>query len=724
MANYKATIHASYCFTYNAYYKELNTIPCQQIAFFYRRLEQIKQKKIERKSDFLICTSNESQIEISSECNIAENTFNYISINRCKDLKKELIDNVLKNKFHSMCIADSSSLNKCAIKYLKEYSLHLLSMFNHKNINLLYDIIINASSDNNQIRLFKELNYIKMVYSSKLHVYENLKNLLIDSHHGLHIIKENHIANNTSNCLISFDLIFAGKENNNFIKPILLKQLDFINSNEIFACKFHFLNKTYKELTNLLTIDFSKEDPNQIKEINILKSNALMRKDKRIQEFNINNLFKTAFFNLDNLNPNIIEIANNKEISQHLYHDFKRISINYLFDSDFTYFDILFNEIYSFEEDEVVRHTMHQINSAYCNEFPKHNLKDFYNAYHNHINFNISKQLLIDSVYQFYKKYTHGIANNNFLYLGSNISKDMFCKSNDVITEKETSKHISYFIHNEQAKTITKNIMIDEMAAAYKNSLKQLNSLDTINMPKSSFRSLILQDSCEFDLYKRFWVIDNRDFKDFLILPLDYDYQAEPIIENKCVWPDNWHVVYPNDFSNIIDKHPIPFGADLAIDEKAVDIAIMIEMINIFICLWAKFSRAFWGWTGTQAALGMVESVYNFISLETTIEKMEANNTRYSYERVYRWFRWEGEKIALLARNDPENNGNYYVGEFLQNLFNYMEDHHVDTTPIFEAVANMDKYRGLFGKDLNKDIVFMLDKVKGIRHKIIKERVL
>ncbi len=119
----------------------------------------------------------------------------------------------------------------------------------------------------------------------------------------------------------------------------------------------------------------------------------------------------------------------------------------------------------------------------------------------------------------------------------------------------------------------------------------------------------------------------------------------------------------------------------------------------------------------------MVDSIYEFITLETSREEQIKENVKEQYDRAYKWLRWEGEKMALFARHDMDLRGNYYVGLMLEELIFYMVDHHFDVLPLFEDVNKMDEWRTMFNRDVNKDIKFVLDKVKGIRHKILEKEV-
>lgn len=227
----------------------------------------------------------------------------------------------------------------------------------------------------------------------------------------------------------------------------------------------------------------------------------------------------------------------------------------------------------------------------------------------------------------------------------------------------------------------------------------------------------------DIDLFARFWTIAATDYKDMLILPdLDYPYATNPISIGEEQMPDNWHVVYPNNYSKVVDVHPIPFGSNVGLNEIEVDIGVMIEIINILILMWTKFYHAFWGWTGTQAVIGITDSVYTYITLSTSRQSQKEKWTKESYSRCFRWLRWEAEKTALLAKEDMDLHGNYYIEVLINEMINYMLDHHFDIMPIFETVELMDEWRNIFAsKPLENDISWVLDKVKGIRHRLLNE---
>lgn len=243
----------------------------------------------------------------------------------------------------------------------------------------------------------------------------------------------------------------------------------------------------------------------------------------------------------------------------------------------------------------------------------------------------------------------------------------------------------------------------------------------------SEQKILNIEDERQLTLWKRFWFLYAGKEIDIKILPYyDFPYEINPIyFENtEDLYPENWNVTHPHEFWKKIDYHPVEHGTGEGLKEIKLAINIMIDIINILILMWAKHYSHFWGWTGTQAVLGLAENVYEWLRLETSLTIQEEKGVKSHYDRCFRWLRWEVEKVSLMARNDMELRGNYWVGILIEELINYMLDHHFDTMPLFEDVNKMDEWRRSFNRDLQKDIEYVIEKVKGIRHKLIdgKER--
>ena len=162
------------------------------------------------------------------------------------------------------------------------------------------------------------------------------------------------------------------------------------------------------------------------------------------------------------------------------------------------------------------------------------------------------------------------------------------------------------------------------------------------------------------------------------------------------------------------NKHPIPFGEDMGTQEIPVHINVMVDFINIIMLMWSRFYYQFTGYTGIHAVCGIVNLVYEWLSLESSSEIYDISD----YYRCFRWLRWEAEKIYNMARHDPDLTGNAWIEKLIYELVEYMEMHHMDEVPLFEPTHLMDEYRNIFD-DPSFDIEIVVNKVKGVRKKVI-----
>ena len=226
---------------------------------------------------------------------------------------------------------------------------------------------------------------------------------------------------------------------------------------------------------------------------------------------------------------------------------------------------------------------------------------------------------------------------------------------------------------------------------------------------------------------KRFWFLRATDPFDLKILPYsDYPYSDRSIVFGNSLIPDNWQLDMPwvPRLHEEISEHPMPFGSNLGREEMALSIEIMIDVINIMILIWSRMFYNFSGYTGSQAVIRFTKILYDWLMLETSLEEMDKKDSTEHYFRCYNWIRWEAEKVAIKAKDDMSLSGNMYIDEWIFELIYYMENHHFDTMPIFDVVGKMDEYRALLpSDDPQGDINFVLDKVKGMRHKILEGRV-
>lgn len=265
-------------------------------------------------------------------------------------------------------------------------------------------------------------------------------------------------------------------------------------------------------------------------------------------------------------------------------------------------------------------------------------------------------------------------------------------------------------------------IMVNDDIQATKTSI-EIDVNKEVEFKKVVSEIEIEKNESKIKFNKRFWFLRATDPFDWKVLPYsDYPYRKEPIIFNQDKKiPDNWQLEMIPKLHQEVSEHPMPFGESLGDEEMALSIEIMIDVINIMILIWSRMFYNFSGYTGSQAVIRFTKIIYDWLTLETSIEEMEKKESKEHYFRAYRWIRWEAEKVAIKARDDMTLSGNMYIDEWIFELIYYMENHHFDTMPIFDVVGKMDEFRALLpSDDPQGDINFILDKVKGMRHKIIE----
>lgn len=290
-------------------------------------------------------------------------------------------------------------------------------------------------------------------------------------------------------------------------------------------------------------------------------------------------------------------------------------------------------------------------------------------------------------------------------YINLEILKMLYLHDYNIKLKKSTDKHINskyliywLFKYNKVLNIVDTILDLTKTESGIYVSSK-LNLFNTV--PKN-IDSVSFNMEHGLKLWKRFWFLCADGQVDNMILPnCDYPYETEPL--------------------NSIYSHPIEQGKNLGIEEIPLSINIMVDVINILIFMWCKFYNAFWGYTGTQAVTGIVSCTYTWLTLETSIDEQLQKGSKKHYDRCYRWLRWKAEKVIIMARNDIQLRGNYYVQILIENLIQYMVDHHFDTMPIFKDIQRMDEFRNIFGDKLENNIEWVLNKVKGIRHTILKK---
>ena len=265
----------------------------------------------------------------------------------------------------------------------------------------------------------------------------------------------------------------------------------------------------------------------------------------------------------------------------------------------------------------------------------------------------------------------------------------------------------------------TKLVVTDMINSKDKETLDLLIETFNIIGDKIPSELLIKKDIEAMNMYKRGWFLRATLPSDLIQLPnMDYYYINNPVKVDE--YYKDWDVYYwKHNISTTVDVHPLDFGNELGSEHVEVSIEIMVDIINMVLFLWAKFYIAFTGLHGVGAIKSFVIVLFNWLTLESSIEEMKLLGSYDDYMRCFRWIRWESEAMCHKAREDYSLNGNYWIELLTKELFRYMWKHHVNKIPLFRNVAKMDMMRDIF-RDAQSDIDIVLDKVKADRFYLLE----
>ncbi|ADK16162.1 hypothetical protein WX45_01809 [Clostridium ljungdahlii DSM 13528] len=105
----------------------------------------------------------------------------------------------------------------------------------------------------------------------------------------------------------------------------------------------------------------------------------------------------------------------------------------------------------------------------------------------------------------------------------------------------------------------------------------------------------------------------------------------------------------------------------------------------------------------------VIEFLYDWYTLDTS-------NPDEDYYRTYRWVRWEAEKVYFLNLDT----GLQGIGVLVENLIDYLKQHHFNIVPIWRNPKAMDIERNFNRVAENGDLMKALDKLKGKRYYYIE----
>ncbi len=241
-------------------------------------------------------------------------------------------------------------------------------------------------------------------------------------------------------------------------------------------------------------------------------------------------------------------------------------------------------------------------------------------------------------------------------------------------------------VYKEFEKTML-NLTIEDI---YKEESRSLNGtmIKEIELPRAN----------KFiEVTKRWWWLHETSPNDRLILP-NKDYgKMRDLLSN-----ENYEYLR-------YSKHPIDWGKtwgkDANIPPAAISIEIMVDLTNIITMIWHKSAQSWLSVSGKEGIQLLMELLYDWYSMATS-------KPNRSYYRVYRWVRWEAEKVYFLNTTS----GLQAIGILVKNLRDYLKLHHFNIVPIWRNPKAMDEERNFNRLAQNGDLIVDLNKNKGKRH--------
>lgn len=208
------------------------------------------------------------------------------------------------------------------------------------------------------------------------------------------------------------------------------------------------------------------------------------------------------------------------------------------------------------------------------------------------------------------------------------------------------------------------------------------------------------------EVNRSWWVIEHdSDITDRIIIPnIDYPYEEDPIMG--------------------VDKHPISSVEEIAYEdvnygneEIYVSIKIMQQMLNIFFMMWHIVKDHYSTLLPKEAIEKTMYVFYYWLNIEEVKDEMLEKKSREDYLRVYRWFRWEAEKVWIKVKDDNINTGLKSMGMLLSEIILYMKNHHYDIVPLTNknSLIIVDNMLEVFKLKVPDYFRIPLDKKKGKR---------
>lgn len=649
-------------------------------------------KEIEKKYKEIYLTNDTNYLNISKINIYLNNNNNFLNLSLKQSLKTKNIETLIK----SYTIAEDHK-NILFLNKYKKYISFNNNMFIEKSKKKL-------STQNN---IFLNKTFSNISKPNYLHLNKSYSNIIIDEFDLLQktfINKQFYKKNN----------IWLTKEKN--IKSINKddNQSDLESSKTISAKEIYrtdaIKNATFSH-KDIIDIKYYKELINSDKQISVTTDKKTSKTIKEISPFDDvliesmkKDLNKTNTILFDKRKKDIISYKN-KIVLNKQYKSITAQNKNKLIGK--TYIK-----------------TNKDINDKNIKRIKPNNINKKENVLLKHIYINEMCNVKYDSLLEKVMPVAEVFKQDN-VFLDKNIMSYTIVKEKGNLLQhvysnsifKGTLSMLSHVKNIEMAKETSNHLIKTHklLNKTYNKSLKK--SKTTIHKNKDN----------SLEVTERWWVLNPTSPFDRKILPFDYDYSKMPLVSNNNIIKT----------SKVINQHPISFapymidsgngGNDLNYGTKEIDVSIeiMLDMVNIVGMIVLQDINKFKNCTGQEALEFILELIFDWLNMDSTIRKMNQNNSREHYLRCYRWIRWEAEQLWFEADEDHtiyKNLGIKFAGALLGKLIEYMKYHHFDIVPFWRNLRFMDIERH-FNKAKNEDIFKDVDKIKSHRHYMLNTQI-
>ncbi|KEH99968.1 hypothetical protein [Clostridium botulinum] len=649
------------------------------------------------KFNTLICNHARYYFINKSINNMCKNSF--YEINKITSLMNKYINDILLSSINRRIfkkrLYNLSKNHKRMFKYIKYYGLNkTINIFKNNEYSLSeYNRVIAKSMQNHELNKFIKANIFKE------NKYALKKNMKVISKCGL-----DKYLNRVNNGIFKESPLQLAKQDKNTFKYLNNYQLSKYSKEILVSIQDKYLNRAnnsgiFKESPLQLT----KQDKNIFKYLNNYQLSKYSKEilvpiqDRYLNRANNSGVLKESSLQLIKQDKNIFRYSRNYELSKYMKVIFTHIK------------DHSLNRVNEIKILKDFKCRLARINKTIWSELQYCSLNRFNNEIYINNKYNCLNRT-IGSIFKCSSYELHKYIRNIFKYNIYDLAKSCALMY----------KHKKYYLNK-----ILNNVYSD-IEYDLTKSTTSIANCEQYDLREASITILKnIYDISMLEIIKRWWILESSGPYDKKILPFDYNYSKSPIEVNR---QDREYGCL-----TALDRHPISFmpyledlqGIDLdyGFEEINLSIEIMIEMLNIVGMIIKHSESQFTRCSGKEAIEFTMESILNWLNLESTIKDMNIKNSREHYLRCYKWIRWEAEKLWFMAdKNDnlDKFRGIKYSNMLFDNLIEYMKYHHFNKVPLWRNLKAMDIERQFNRVATNNDLIKKIDKLKGKRHYEIK----